>query len=1022
LREGVYNPSLGLLNSLPFSINSSRRVRLSITQDRHVNHVSLPSINYTYLSEYQRYLEDREKDNSEIEFSLDLAMHIRDYLIENIDKDISRIRYPSAKKFDSAVRYQSYRLLLALKAYEDCDYLEACRMSREFLINGVLDKDFASKLKAQRLKSFLNSNHVVLNPPELRDYALEEHQFLDVGMVFNYSYWIFWKEEDPKDYLAGITEKFSFSESQILRFKDALRRILPESTNAILEEEILLENSFSTCSDVEDPSHRSKVYKEKELHNNFSAAPLRGRRVIIPVGPGNIRDSITLPLPQLNSVKLIEKQCTLIARDLPYSAYGLTDDEFEETLRKFSRNYTYFYDRDITKEGITKPRELLIAILEVLEEKYPKLPAWKYKGIYSDYFLFVENEWINPNRGHGLGMANALTTILQCTLNELIVDEIEKSDEIMVGEEYGFLTYNDDYTAGFQTESDLLTYSEFDQKILEEFHIILSKKKTHGLRDSFVFCERYYPDNFNRKESYRRTELSYIYLMKNIYEAKVFFSSIASRVSGELLTEYMEKAVSFWGYEFFPDEWKYPFTFGGWINPSINGVRLDFFDLVVKPQCIEAYLACKERYVFKKKKRDSNRIYLSPFSQIYGEEVHLPEDFSSYFKVNTPFWKIRGESELYKNDKVYNKIIDIIAEKRQRKFRESKFCCLSLEEVFLDFLETHPLTEVLPPRSMIRNEEIIEDTESDIKYMSDWVPNQRLSFIKYFNEKKIDRTQIPNPYPFLGLVNSLDPLLAIINERVPGIHLGTVRGDPDIVQIYDKVIRSKSDLISLDNNRYVTAYCNITGLKAYPIYVKDVSRKVVINEEPYIQNVRKILRSSKRDIFIKLCEEVSWHQVKEYVINSQILEFLEQFQSVKLLPRRKRLIKLTPIPLKEEIGDNESVESIPIEKSEWNPTHKELNLRDWIHEGRPKFDPKFKYDMFLNLWYKNESNRQANLDLSSNPDEAIKYRQLFDDFEKLFIEQANLIILDRPDRNQVFFSDDESSEEETSYGLSMFDE
>lgn len=68
-----------------------------------------------------------------------------------------------------------------------------------------------------------------------------------------------------------------------------------------------------------------------------------------------------------------------------------------------------FWCRDFTKEGLTKPRNLLTIILEEMEAKgYDIINTKFYEGIT---VLDGEN-WSEPVRGHGLGMANSLTTLM----------------------------------------------------------------------------------------------------------------------------------------------------------------------------------------------------------------------------------------------------------------------------------------------------------------------------------------------------------------------------------------------------------------------------------------------------------------------------------------------------------------------------------------------------------------------------------------------------------------------------------
>jgi hypothetical protein len=94
---------------------------------------------------------------------------------------------------------------------------------------------------------------------------------------------------------------------------------------------------------------------------------------------------------------------------------------------------------------------LLKATLEVLADRYPDIEIYQYSDFYDEYNLKVDDKIISLKRGHGLGMANSLTTLYQIVLHYLTLLEAEEQNEVMEGQ-CGILVFNDDFVAGIKSE------------------------------------------------------------------------------------------------------------------------------------------------------------------------------------------------------------------------------------------------------------------------------------------------------------------------------------------------------------------------------------------------------------------------------------------------------------------------------------------------------------------------------------------------------------------------------------------
>jgi len=160
--------------------------------------------------------------------------------------------------------------------------------------------------------------------------------------------------------------------------------------------------------------------------------------------------------------------------------------------------------RDFKKEGMTKPRQLLRDCLEVLKKRYPNCEAFEYPDFYDEFPVEKDGKVYYPCRGHGLGMANSLTTLIQIIVQYMVYEEVESEIQL------NFITHNDDIVIRIDgDESDLEEYWSADSNVTESLGMIRNNKKSFWSKTGFVFIERYRSSHsltLDKKESYRRRE------------------------------------------------------------------------------------------------------------------------------------------------------------------------------------------------------------------------------------------------------------------------------------------------------------------------------------------------------------------------------------------------------------------------------------------------------------------------------------------------------------------------------------
>jgi hypothetical protein len=529
-------------------------------------------------------------------------------------------RYVTAIPFMEPLRSEIRRFFLSLDAYIESPnpvipYKE--------ILYGSTDKDYAETLKRIKRKSFETTwrvEHFAL-PDWWND--IPSYRIKDIGDIFNYSYLIFF-EEDSDDYLWGnvpLEGKFE----KLALFKECVRDLLPErnSFNKIDEIEVLA--SLSSSSSY-DPKQRKSVPHYKIKNKHLFLPKRRGvcKRSRIRVSPNNCRDSVLNSPSDLNVISLIDHQLMEILKVVPGHIHLQNKEIVDRRYQHLFKNNNYFLHRDLRKEGITKPRILLKAMLEALHEEYPDILVFQNTSFYDDFILLDNDNIISPKRGHGLGMANTLTTLMQLAVHEMILDELRDDIPDMNGE---VLCINDDMTIGFIEERLLEAYWDKEDEIMSDLSLLREPTKSFYSYGCFVLAERYLTQNGEyAKTSYQLRELLLPMACANITHAKEYFSSVQTYVNTKFVPKYIEEIYNYWGYEFFPNEFMYPTKVGGWINEKVNSVDMSLLileSLKYNNLIVRGFYASK----VKLHERTGGEIFTPPIVTLLGHPV-IPERYN----------------------------------------------------------------------------------------------------------------------------------------------------------------------------------------------------------------------------------------------------------------------------------------------------------------------------------------------------------------------------------------------------------
>jgi len=648
------------------------------------------------------------------------------------------------------------RFICALAAYFD-PYSDAV-MSKEFLFDGIKRLDFVDELKKIRFKSMVESfdNGRLTDHDEKYD-ACKSYRINDIGQIFNYRYWFFWSTEDPGDEQFSLLPLKAPTREQIDTFKEALRECLPESVSPVYEEEILLQVTGSGCI-IPGTNLSSKVYisKGNKKHNSFSDKPLEAKLVYVQKCPGDTRRASVLSVPQSNSIKLIEKQTAIIAENTKDSIYVNSDNEFDKRMRRFKRIYNHFLCRDIRKDGLTKVRQFVTATLEVLEELYPDLPMHRYKGIYDNWTWWhaetPENR-VQPPRGVGLGMSSAITTLMQAAHRRVVYKRMLDSDEHIEGRIEG-LFYHDDAVIGFTDQGDLDTYDSFEDTYFEEIGLIKNKKKTFSAND-FVICENY-SNSFNDKKSYTMNLLYSVFAATNIVEAKSLLQQLVKYPCDVDINPYISKYVSYFGYEFIPEESRLPYRLGGWVPAEYCGVDTTFYWYDINTSKLHQSLMTAASHqqiepIIDKKLREDDSLFVSPVEQLFGFNL----DYGGYreaFYSSMPMCDLHRKMGNFSVEGSKAIAFNRLLEKRQKIFNKvlKTHRCMQEKDWYEMYKSFYPFKDILPVQGL-HPERDLREYESSIGASFHTIEtghNNTISFLGFHNpDVHMFQKVIPTPIP-----------------------------------------------------------------------------------------------------------------------------------------------------------------------------------------------------------------------------------------------------------------------------------
>jgi signal peptidase I len=285
----------------------------------------------------------------------------------------------------------------------------------------------------------------------------------------------------------------------------------------------------------------------------------------------------------LNTMRLLKRSLEAI-RKCSSDTMGVKDWHF--LPQWLGDVHALYLMSDLKKCGLTFPRQLLFATLEVFLEVYPDADIFR-KGIdgYKNATIQLPDGSTRlMTTGVNLGMMNEYVSFIMGCLVELWIDQQGFEDVTA-------LMYNDDQVIRFANPSITGSNSQELQDLGISWDTFMTR---HGLSvhdkksfwsDRGCFLEVYgRPSKITytlHKETQYLGNLYWSLLSYNIVEAKEFCSGVISnlpeRYIEKAISDVLPEIVSLWGYEFSPKECKFSYPIG-WVKEQNQYGEYTLFD------------------------------------------------------------------------------------------------------------------------------------------------------------------------------------------------------------------------------------------------------------------------------------------------------------------------------------------------------------------------------------------------------------------------------------------------------------
>jgi hypothetical protein len=557
--------------------------------------------------------------------------------------------------------------------------------------------------------------------------------FTCVGDIYRSNSLFYWTPENPD--IVGITSEEPFESPEIIsEFRDKTRQYLENPKFCFFK----ANNDYKTF--YTDNTKKAKEGMNWQL-DPVKPASIRGvsKVAFIPRELSGSRAAVVEDSDSVLRIRWIDSEVKrIIAHDKRAKMETRTDvlrnqliDALQERVRrgyKTNRKESserWAYCRDFKKEGLTKNRTLLRVMLEELHTRFPECEAFKTTWFFDSWRFELEGKEYFAKRGHGLGMANALTTLMQIIIEEMTKERVA-SDVRVIASFY----CNDDAAIILDSEDHADRYSIIDRTLCEGLGLSFKEKSSYVARQHLNFCEQYVgvDYNLNNKTAYSYESLFILWKGINASHARELAMSLNLQGISKEMASYV---VKYWGPVLYKNEYTRPRSLGGWFREISQGVDISFMEenaLRQVPQMEEAanYAYQETKLIYTPWKSWKPR--LTKKAQVYPQEWLLSGDRDLYIKRESTF---KAESNIGENVrawKAYEKKLKQNFSKSCSWWAKNRHRRRTFGDVYKSECDLRPKEDIIPPAYMrVETQSFEASYTADVEFEHPYrAPNQHI--------------------------------------------------------------------------------------------------------------------------------------------------------------------------------------------------------------------------------------------------------------------------------------------------------
>jgi hypothetical protein len=401
---------------------------------------------------------------------------------------------------------------------------------------------------------------------------IEEEYFHDsytgYNSIIHERYLIHWDASDEVDDI-----KYAFIPTKQVN-KQKFRRYVRDLFNDFKIRDIDPWNEMDMLSELKNTKMYDPINDKTELMRSFwkegidTNTSYFAKRTIVPIEPGNIRDTGIGDPATILKVKRLNSLARLISERLPYCANAPAKVANNRLLRVLKRNA--FLHLDFKKFGLTFPRELMNIVIE---------EAGAYVGLETEDLLIknftvqIGTECFDTERGTMLGWLDGINCLAVCAILHHLIKG---------GMEFDFVTFNDDveistYAKDVKGKLELIRAAVLGA--LGAFDILISINKTYGSLAS-VFLERYcYFDRHYGLDMYKEQLTVKAYAQSCVtkfpWKAKMYFAAAEQWTKSTYATDRCRSTLPV---EFDQREFNESLWSGGWFIKMKDNLDMSLVD------------------------------------------------------------------------------------------------------------------------------------------------------------------------------------------------------------------------------------------------------------------------------------------------------------------------------------------------------------------------------------------------------------------------------------------------------------